>query len=208
MSRTVRALLILALGGVAIIVPRTPASAGQYIDPMTLNPPAFPPYTCMATGRGAICEKDLPPAPYGPSDNQLYCGTGANAFDTFDSGVESEKVTRYYDANLNLVRRVTHYNDDGQWSNALTGVSVAYETRWLITDILGVPGDLSTITETTTGSNMFVLPHEGVLALDNGRLTTDPSGDITFVSARHDIEKYVLGDTSALQKLCAALGAS
>jgi hypothetical protein len=60
----------------------------------------------------------------------------------------------------------------------------------------------------STGVNRFVLPHDGLLALDNGRLTTDPNGDITFASAHHDILAYLLGDTSALQKLCAALGAS
>jgi hypothetical protein len=200
--------VIIAFSVLAILVPRASASAGQSIDPLTLNPPAFPPYTCMATGSGAICEKDLPPAPYGPSDNQLYCGTGANAFDTFDSGIQSESVVRYYDANLNVVRREIHLNDDGQWSNANTGASVPYLTRWHITDIPVVPGDLSSFTETVTGRNSFVLPHDGAIALDNGRLTTDPNGDVTFASGRHDILAYVMGDTSALQQLCALLGAS
>ncbi len=209
MSQAIRAFVIMAMVPLAIVGPLASVLAGQSINPLTLNPPpAVPPYTCMGTGGGAICEKDIPPAPYGPSDNQIFCGTGTNAFDTFDSGVESEKVTRYYDANLNLVRRVTIFDDDGQWSNAVTGVSVPYEQHQIITDVLGVPGDLSTITETTTGVNRFVLPHEGLLLLDNGRVTTDPSGDITFASARHDILAGSLGDTAALQKLCAALGAS
>jgi hypothetical protein len=207
MSQAIRTLLIMAIVPLAVIAPLASVSAGQPINPLTLNPPAFPPYTCMGTGGGAICEKDIPPTHYGPSDNQIFCGTGANAFDTFDSGVESEKVTRYYDANLNLVRRVTIFDVDGQWSNALTGVSVPYEQHQIITDVLGIPGDLSTITETTTGVNRFVLPHDGLLALDNGRLTTDSNGDFTFLTPNHDIEAYLLGDTSALQNLCAALGA-
>jgi hypothetical protein len=208
MSQAIRALVIMAIVPLAIIAPLTAVSAGQSINPSTLNPPAFPPYTCMGTGGGAICEKDIPPHQYGPSDNQIFCGTGANAFDTFDSGVESERVTRYYDANLNLVRRVTIFDDDGQWSNAVTGVSVPYEQHQIITDVLGVPGDLRTITETTTGENRFVLPHDGLLALDSGRMTTDPNGDFTFLTPNHDIEAYLLGGTAALQKLCAALGAS
>ncbi len=209
MSQAIRALVILAVVPLAIVASLASVLAGQSINPSTLNPPpAVPPFTCMGTGGGAICEKDIPPTPYGPSDNQIFCGTGANAFDTFDSGVESEKVTRYYDANLNLVRRVIKYDDDGQWTNAVTGVSVPYEQHQNITDVLGVPGDLNTITETTTGVNRFVLPHNGLLALDNGRLTTDPNGDITFASARHDILAYFLGNTAALQKLCAALAGS
>jgi hypothetical protein len=206
LSGAIRALVITAIVPLAIFVPQASVSAGQPIDPLTLNPPAFPPYTCMGTGGGAICEKDIPAAPYGPSDNQIFCGTGANAFDTFDSGVEGEKVTRYYDGN-DLVRRVTVFDDDGQWSNAVTGVSAPYEQHQIITDVLGVPGDLSTITETTTGVNRFVLPHDGLLAFDNGRLTTNPNGDITFESTPHDIEAYFAGNTSALQKLCVALGA-
>jgi hypothetical protein len=200
--------MIIAIVPVAIIGPQASVSAGQYIDPLTLHPPAFPPFTCMATGGGAICEKDIPPQAYGPSDNQIFCGTGANAFDTFDSGVESEKVTRYYDANLDLVRRVGIVDADGQWTNALTGVSVPYKQHEIFTDIFTVPGDLRFSTTTVTGVIRFVLPHDGLLALDNGRLVQDPNLDLTFLTPNHDIEAYLLGDTGAFEKLCAALGAS
>jgi hypothetical protein len=161
----------------------------------------------MATGSGAICQGSLAPAPYGPSDNQLFCGTGANAFDTLDGGVESERAVRYYDQNGNLIRRVVHFDDDGQWSNAITGVAVPYKQHNIITDVLATPGDLSSITETWTGGIVFTLPHQGELAVDAGRITVAPDGSFEFTSARHDILNYVLGDTSALQKLCAALGA-
>ena len=208
MSQAIRALVIIAIVPLAIIVPLASVSAGSSINPLTLNPPAFPPYTCMSTGGGAICEKVIPPHQYGPSDNQIFCATGVNAFDTFDSGIASEKVTRYYDANLNLVRRVFQADTDGRWSNAITGQSVPYEQHQIITDIFTVPGDLSSFTETTTGVNRFVLPHDGALALDNGRMTTDPNGDFTFLTPNHDIEAYLLGSPSALGKLCTALGAS
>lgn len=207
MSHAFRALVVLAFSGLTVLIPHTSAFAGQYIDPSTLNPPAPPPYTCVASGGGAICRREIPPAPYGPSDNQIFCGSGANAFDTYDSGVESETAVRYYDSNLNLVRRVIHFDDDGQWSNAVTGMSVPYEQHNITTDVLAVPGDLNSITETITGNNTFTLPHMGQLALDNGRVTTAPDGTIEFASAKHDILDYVLGDTGALQQLCTALGA-
>jgi hypothetical protein len=134
--------------GMAALTPHGSVFAGQLVDPSTLNPPPPSFESCEADGSNIICRGGIPPQAYGPSDNQIFCGTGANAFDTFDSGVDSEKATRYYDANLNLERRVIIFDDDGQWSNARTGVSVPYEQHQIITDVLGVPGDLSTITET------------------------------------------------------------
>lgn len=207
MSRLLRALAVLAVSGFAIVIPHTPVFAGQSIDPSTLNPPAPAPYTCTADGSGAICRREIPPAPYGPSDNQIFCGSGANAFDTYDSGIESETAVRYYDSNLNLVRRVIHFDDDGQWSNAVTGAFVPYEQHNVTTDVLAVPGDLNSITETITGNNTFTLPHMGQVALDNGRVTTAPDGTIEFESAQHDILDYIFGDPGALQQLCVALGA-
>jgi hypothetical protein len=208
MRRLPRTLLAIALLGTLALIPRGSAVAGQSIDPSTLNPVPPAGYSCQVDGANIICRRSLPPTPYGPSDNQLFCGTGANAFDTFDSGVESQRAVRYYDQNRNVVRRVIYFDDDGQWSNAVTGVSVPYEQHQITTDIPVVPGDLSAVTETTTGVNRFVLPHEGEILLDNGRVTTAPDGSIEFASARHDILSYVMGDTGAFQKLCAALGAT
>jgi hypothetical protein len=207
MWQALRALVIVALSALALFVPPATASAGQSIDPSTLNPVPPAGYSCQVDGANIICRRSVSPAPYGPSDNQLFCGTGANAFDTYDSGVESQRSVRYYDQNGNVVRRVIVFDVDGQWSNALTGVSVPYEQHQITTDVLAVPGDFSSATETTTGVNRFVLPHEGELLLDNGRVTTAPDGSVEFASAQHDILSFVMGDTSAFQKLCSALGA-
>src|SRR6266581_6197601 len=52
MSQAIRGLVIMAMVPLAIIAPLASVLAGQSINPLTLNPPAFPPYTCMGTGGG------------------------------------------------------------------------------------------------------------------------------------------------------------
>lgn len=214
MSRIGRTLFAAALIGLVGLAPHAQAHAGQPIDPSTLNPP--PPSqvagvvvveSCQVDGRNIICRDSLGPTPWGPSDNQIFCGTGATAFDTFDNSVLSQNAVRYYDQTGNLMRQVIHFDADGQWSNALTGAAAPYTQHNIITDVLAVPGDFGSRTETETGNIVFTLPHEGALAVDAGRVTTAPDGSIDFASAQHDLLSYFQGDTSALQQLCAALGA-
>jgi len=205
MSRIGRTLFAAALIGLVGLVPHARALAGLPIDPSTLNPPPPSFESCQTDGSTIICRGSVAPAAYGPSDNQIFCGTGATAFDTFDSGVESQSAVGYYDQARNLVRQVVHFDNDGQWSNALSGAAAPYTQHNIITDVLAVPGDFTSRAEAVTGNIVFTLPHEGTLLVDTGRFTIAPDGSIDFASARHDIFSYFEGDTSALQKLCAAL---
>ena len=71
----------------------------------------------------------------------------------FPGAIASDQVTarRVYDENGNLVRRVL--SDDytfGQFSDALTDATVPYSQSDTRTDVLAVPGDLGSATETTT----------------------------------------------------------
>ena len=59
--------------------------------------------TCKTVGEGTICEGTVSFS-YGPIDTGLTCGSGASAFDIFDSATESELARRFYDENGDLMR--------------------------------------------------------------------------------------------------------
>src|SRR2546428_174821 len=148
-------LLVLLLSLVAFsFVTIHPAAAQQ-----ALNPPPSPDYTCKTVGNGTSCRADITFA-YGPDDTGLVCGSGASAFDIFDSATGDQQKTRSYDQNGNLTSRVIHETySSGQFSNPLTGAVVPYTQHDTITDVLAVPGDFSTATETNVGENIFKPAH-------------------------------------------------
>jgi hypothetical protein len=100
-----RALCAAAFLALTAVMPHTSALAEQPIDPSTLNPPPPSFEACHAVGNGVICQGTRTLPPYGPDDTGLVCGGSPNAFDIFDSGVESQVARRDYDQNGNLVRR-------------------------------------------------------------------------------------------------------
>jgi hypothetical protein len=170
-----------------------------------LNPPPPPEYTCQTGGNGTICRADVPNN-YGPVDTGIVCGSGANAFDIFDSATGDQQKTRYYDQNGNLTRRVIHETySSGQFSNPLTGAAVPYTQHDTITDVFGVPGNLDTATETNVGENIFKPAQGAPVFKYAGRFVTAPDGTIEFQAGQNDFFKLMAGDTSVLQKLCAAL---
>jgi len=179
-----------------------PAAAQQ-----VLNPPPPSDYTCKTVGNGTICRADRP-ITFGPTDNGIVCGRGSSAFDVYDSEVYDLNLTRTYDQNGNLIRRDIHQNNSfGQFSNPLTGTAVPYTEHNIYTDILAVPGDLSTVTETTTGE-VIVKPAQGApVYVDVGRTVFDFfDGTLEFEAGHNDSNAYYyFGDTSVVQKLCAAL---
>lgn len=82
---------------------------------------------------------------------------------------------------------------------------VPYTQHDTITDVLAVPGDLSTATETNVGENIFK-PGQGAPVFEYaGRFVLAPDGSIEFSAGQNDFFKLMGGDTSVLQKLCAAL---
>lgn len=131
----------------------------------------------------------------------------ASAFDVFDSGTFDQRAIRYYDQDGNLTRRVIHEEYAfAQFSNPLTGTVVPYTQHDTLSDVLAVPGDFSTATETVTGENIFKPAHGTPVLFNAGRGVIAPDGTIEFRAGQHDfIDYFENGDTSVVQKLCAAL---
>lgn len=194
--------LVAASGGVA----------GQPVT-QTLNPPAPSYYTCMAVGQGTICEGSPPVDSYGPIDTALeglpiVCGSGASAFDVFDTATDVVTARRVYDADGNLVRRVLR--DDytfGEFSNPLNGATVPYSQSDIRTDVFAVPGDLGSATETTTWNIHVHARGAGAPVIVNtGRTVQSPDGTIESQSGRLEFfDIFGGGRTSLLEPLCAAL---
>src|SRR5713226_1380025 len=176
-------LLVLLLSLLAFAFVAVHSAAAQ----QALNPPPSPDYTCKTVGNGTICQADSPIS-YGP----------------VDTGVQQK--TRTYDQNGNLTRRVIHETySSGQFSNPLTGAVVPYTQHDTITDVLAVPGDFSSATETNVGENIFKPAHGAPVFKYAGRFVVAPDGTIEFQAGQNDFFKLMSGDTSVLQKLCAAL---
>ncbi len=195
-----------------LALPLVPAGAlaGQPVT-QTLTPPPPSFETCKATGSGTICQGSRSEGGYGPVGTGLFCGTGAGAFEIFDSASDhiQHHAMRFYDANGNLTRRVfTDTFVGGQYSNPLTGATVRYTQHQITTGVLAVPGDLSTETQTIRGEVNFVVPGMGAVFLNAGRVVYAPDGSIEFQAGPQGFNDYfVNGNTAALDQLCAALGA-
>jgi hypothetical protein len=184
------------------------ASAFVTVHPaaaQTLNPPPPSFETCKTVGNGTICQGNRTFS-YGLDDTGIVCGSGANAFDIYDSATNNQDASRSYDQNGNLTRRVIHENYTfGQFSNPLTGAVVPYTQHDTITDVLATPGDLGTATETNVGENIFKPAQGAPVFKYAGRFVTAPDGTIEFQAGQNDFFKLMAGDTSVLDKLCTAL---
>jgi hypothetical protein len=169
---------------------------------LTPPPPSF--LTCKVVGSGTICQGSrtftVDPHP------DFVCGSGVVIY---DQGTVRQVVTRYYDTEGNLARRVIHeFWSDAQKSNPLTGASTPYTQASNITDVPAVPGDLTSATETVTGQASITVPGLGAVLLNAGKTVTAPDGTIEFRAGPQDfLDYFVDGDTSVIDKLCAALGA-
>lgn len=170
-----------------------------------LNPPPPDGYTCKATGGGTICRGSFPEDVFEPA---IECGSGADAFLTYDDSHLDRRAVRWYDGDGNLTRRVFHDQwIDAQWINPLNGKIVPYHQNDKITDVLLVPGDFSSARETTVGTNIMVDPvtHKKVLQA-TGRFVIGSDGDVEFRSGKQPfLDAFVTGDMSVFDHLCAAL---
>src|SRR5207247_4111185 len=114
---------------------------------------------------------------YGPIDTAdegppLVCGSGARAFDIFDTAIDDYSVWKKFDTDGNLVRRVFHdHYTYGQFSNPASGAVVPYTQTDTRLDVLAVPGDLDSATETTTWGIVFPLPGSGAPVFCNSGRT-------------------------------------
>jgi hypothetical protein len=163
----------------------------------------------MTTGSGTVCRAN-DPFSYGPVDTGITCGSGTTAFDIFDSGVGTESKTRFYDRNGNLTKRIidTRYSF-GQWSNPLTGAVVSYTQHNVQTDVLAVPGDLTSSTETITGENIYKAGQGKPVFVATGRQVFNfDMSELYFSAGRNGfIAAFFQGDTTAFDAVCAALAA-
>jgi hypothetical protein len=196
--------LAIAAGVTGALVFAPGALAGQPVT-QPLNPPPPDGYTCKATGGGAICTGSFPEDVYEPA---IECGSGAEAFLTYDNSHLDRQATRWYDRDGNLTRRVFHDQwSDAQWINPLNGRVVRYHQTDTITDELTVPGDLASARETTVGNNIMVDPvtHRKVLQA-TGRTVIGADGTVEFRSGKQPfLDAFVNGDPSAFDHVCAAL---
>lgn len=181
------------------------ASAGGPVT-QTLNPPPPPQYSCTATGGGTICRAQVVVPSYS-DDTGIACGTGSSAFDIFDQGSYVEAKTRHYDTNGNLTRRVIdHHQTVGQWMNPNTGATVNYTQENIYTDVLAVPGDFTSATETVTGENIYRDATGKIVLFAVGRQVYNFNESELFSSTPHNaFADAVLGDPTAFDEVCAAL---
>jgi hypothetical protein len=184
-----------------------PALAGQPVT-QTLTPPPPSFETCQAVGNGFICDGARTET-YSPSDTGITCGSGPGAFDIFDQGTHNQHARRFYATDGNLTRRVIYDQYFSEFTNPLTGAAVPYMQHNTTTDVLAVPGDLTSATETTTGETNFTVPHMGAVLLNAGKVVFGADGTLEFSAGPQGfIDYFYNGNTAALAELCTALGAS
>jgi hypothetical protein len=181
--------------------------AGEPMDPSTLNPPPPDFELCKAVGAGTICEGTRTDV-LAPEVTDVSCASGATAFDIIDSSTRHEQAKRYYDVNGNLTRRSIHDRfTSGQWSNALTGAKVFYTQNNVTVDVLAVPGDLSSSTQTTTGEVIIRAGTGAPVLIATGRQVFNAgTGELISSAGRNAfIAAFFEGDTTAFDDVCAAL---
>jgi hypothetical protein len=108
----------------------------------------------------------------------------------------------------NLTRRRLHDNYTfGEWSNPLTGKVVSYTQNNLITDVLAVPGDFTSSTQTVTGENIYRAGTGAPVFIATGRQVWNFDESVLISSAGRNgfVAAFFEGDSTAFDALCAAL---
>ena len=98
-------------------------------------------------------------------DTGIVCGSGASAFDIYYGDTIDQVASRTYNLDGNLTNRFIEerYTSAG-FVNPVTGASLPVTAHDVISDVLAVPGDGSSATETTTGQFTVTLPGHGRVA--------------------------------------------
>lgn len=196
------AVLVLAI----VTLGAAPLTLAAGIDPATLNPvpPDF--YSCRATGDGAICRAHTV-EPYEFEATGIFCGSGAGTVELLDSGIRDVQATRWYDRNLDLVRRQrTFLFRDAHLTNPANGRTLSYSQHNADNEVLGVPGDLASATLNSSGHLSITAPGFGGVILDVGRVVVGPDGTLEFAAGQFELGRYYNGELSLVDDLCAALG--
>ena len=131
------------------------------------------------------------------------------AFPVVDQGdVATRSSSAATTPNGNFVERVTRETwTNSFWSNPLNGNTIPYTQRGIQTDRATRAGRPGLDPETLVGENIYTDPvtHKKVLT-SVGRTVFGPDGTLESSSGQQPfIEKFVFGDSSAFDALCAAL---
>jgi hypothetical protein len=200
-------LALLASIALALSIPAGSAYAGQPVA-QTLNPPppSFEP--CKAVGSGTICFGSRTVVVN--DDTGTVCGYGADSFDIVLDATVDQTASRTYDRGGNMTERVIHDTyRSGLFVNSVTGASVAFTGHDTVTDILAVPANFNTATETIKGEIAVTLPHEGTVYLTAGRIVTAVAdGTVDFQAGPGALIEWFVngGPPEAPAELCAILG--
>jgi hypothetical protein len=198
------ALVAGALGALALV----PNAFAARPAPEGLNPPPPSFLTCKALGAGTICSGTQHEVKVSEEQPELVCGSGAGAFVIHDNGDLYQRVTRWYNADGDLTRRVVRERwTPAWWSNPLNGETVTYTQTQKTTTVLAVPGDFDSATETTVGENVYTDPdtHRKVLH-STGRVVFGADGTLDFRAGQQPfLDAFVDGDMSVFDGVCAAL---
>jgi hypothetical protein len=201
---TIPAVVACAIGALAI----APGALAAPPAAEELNPPPPDFLTCKALGAGTICTGAAVEVKESELQPELVCGSGADAFNIYDQGTIYQRVTRWYNADGDLTRRVIREVwKPAWWSNPLTGKTVLYTQNGKITTVLAVPGDFDSATETMVGENVYTDPetHRKVLQ-STGRVVFGADGELDSRAGQHwFLDLFVDGDMSVLDDVCAAL---
>jgi hypothetical protein len=168
-------------------------------------PPSFEP--CKAVGSGTICFGSRTVVVN--DDTGSVCGEGANAFDIVLSATVDQTASRTYNRDGNMTERfILDTYRSGQFVSSVTGASVPFTGHDTVTDILAVPADFNTATETIKGEFAVTLPSTGTVYLTAGRLAVAVVDGTTSSQAGPGvlIEWFVNGGPpEAPAELCAIL---
>lgn len=196
----------LAFAVATVVLAVAPATLAAGIDPTTLNPVPLASYVCTATGAGAVCRSHTI-EPYSLEPTGIFCGSGASTVELLDSATRDVDATRWYDRDLDLVRRVrTFLFRDARLWNPATGATLAYTQHNTDSEILVVPGDLSAVTWTGHGHLSVTAPGSGAVIVSAGRTVVGPDGAVEFAAGPSQLDEYYGGNLDVVDQLCAALG--
>jgi hypothetical protein len=199
--------LALVVLGAAGTLAMPPSASAAPPAPHNLNPPPPNFLVCKPLGAGTICTGSVHEVKVSES-LELVCGSGPEAFVIHDNAVLNASVTRWYNADGNLAKRVIQERwDQAFWSNPLNGKTVPYTQTDKITTDLAVPGDFASATESTVGENIYTDPvtHQKVLS-SAGRMVFRADGTLDFRAGQQPfLDALMDGDVSVFDAVCTAL---
>jgi hypothetical protein len=209
MNRSIASATAILVITFAVLIPGIPALAGQPVT-QTLNPPppSFEP--CKAVGSRTIC--------FGSrtvlvnDDTGTVCGEGANAFDIVLDATVDQTASRTYNRNGDMTERfIQDTYRSGLFVNSVTGASLPFTGHDTVTDVLAIPADFDSATETIAGEFAVTLPHAGTVYLAAGRIVMAAAdGTIDFQGGPGVLIEWFVngGSPEAPAELCSALGSA